>query len=181
MTQQSVCKKKVKGQNGDLERPVRLKNGAITQRDVSVFLQLGKTLKIPVIKFLLHSASYLWFLITLLGESITMELYRDVFASRQQNILHSSFHMVWVVGGSCLSISLTLCRSTSLSHPILSVSVSLRLPLSDSLSFSWLLSHLRSLSLSLTLTLSRSRSLSLTHSLRLSLARALSLPLSLSL
>ncbi|CAL8400119.1 unnamed protein product [Boreogadus saida] len=60
--------------------------------------KLGKTLKIPVIKFLLHSASYLWFLITLLGESITMELYRDVFASRQQNILHSSFHMVWVVG-----------------------------------------------------------------------------------
>ncbi|XP_071317707.1 short transient receptor potential channel 2-like [Trachinotus anak] len=60
--------------------------------------KLGKILKIPVIKFLLHSASYLWFLITLLGESITMELYRDKFASRQQNILHSSFHMVWVVG-----------------------------------------------------------------------------------
>ncbi|XP_015251251.1 PREDICTED: short transient receptor potential channel 2-like [Cyprinodon variegatus] len=58
----------------------------------------GKILKIPVIKFLLHSASYLWFLITLLGESITMEMYRDKFASRQQNILHSSFHMVWVVG-----------------------------------------------------------------------------------
>nr|XP_046267645.1 short transient receptor potential channel 2-like [Scatophagus argus] len=58
----------------------------------------GKMLKIPVIKFLLHSASYLWFLITLLGESITMEIYRDKFASRQQNILHSSFHMVWVVG-----------------------------------------------------------------------------------
>ncbi|XP_035290977.1 transient receptor potential cation channel subfamily C member 2b [Anguilla anguilla] len=60
--------------------------------------KLGKTLKIPVIKFLLHSASYLWFLITLLGESITMEMYRTEFASRQQNILHSSFHMVWVVG-----------------------------------------------------------------------------------
>ncbi|KAM4619979.1 short transient receptor potential channel 2-like [Polymixia lowei] len=60
--------------------------------------KVGKILKIPVIKFLLHSASYLWFLITLLGESITMELYRDKFASRQQNILHSSFHMVWVVG-----------------------------------------------------------------------------------
>lgn len=29
-----------------------------------------------------------------------MELYRDKFASRQQNILHSSFHMVWVVGRS---------------------------------------------------------------------------------
>lgn len=62
-------------------------------------------LKIPVIKFLLHSASYLWFLITLLGESITMELYRDKFASRQQNILHSSFHMVWVVGGFSLVCS----------------------------------------------------------------------------
>ncbi|XP_074529117.1 short transient receptor potential channel 2-like [Halichoeres trimaculatus] len=60
--------------------------------------KVGQILKIPVIKFLLHSASYLWFLITLLGESITMEIYRDKFASRQQNILHSSFHMVWVVG-----------------------------------------------------------------------------------
>ncbi|KAF7656031.1 hypothetical protein LDENG_00047170 [Lucifuga dentata] len=60
--------------------------------------KVGKILKIPVIKFLLHSASYLWFLITLLGESITMEMYQDTFASRQQNILHNSFHMVWVVG-----------------------------------------------------------------------------------
>uniref|UniRef100_M4A7F0 Transient receptor potential cation channel subfamily C member 2b n=1 Tax=Xiphophorus maculatus TaxID=8083 RepID=M4A7F0_XIPMA len=60
-------------------------------------LQAGKMVRIPVIKFLLHSASYLWFLITLLGESIIMEMYRDKFASRQQNILHSSFHMVWVV------------------------------------------------------------------------------------
>uniref|UniRef100_A0A8C6LJR1 Transient receptor potential cation channel subfamily C member 2b n=1 Tax=Nothobranchius furzeri TaxID=105023 RepID=A0A8C6LJR1_NOTFU len=58
----------------------------------------GKLLKIPVIKFILHSASYMWFLITLLGESITMEMYRDTFASREQNILHNSFHMVWVVG-----------------------------------------------------------------------------------
>ncbi|KAJ7996009.1 hypothetical protein DPEC_G00232630 [Dallia pectoralis] len=60
--------------------------------------KVGKILKIPVIKFLVHSATYLWFLITLLGESITMELYRDQFASRQQNVLHSSIHMVWVVG-----------------------------------------------------------------------------------
>lgn len=59
---------------------------------------MGKLLKIPVIKFLLHSASYLWFLITLLGESITMEMYRTTFASRHQDMLHSSFHMVWVVG-----------------------------------------------------------------------------------
>lgn len=66
---------------------------------VARFLQVGKILKIPVIKFLLHSASYLWFLITLLGESITMEMYRDQFASRKQSMLHSSFHMVWVVGG----------------------------------------------------------------------------------
>ncbi|XP_047235539.1 short transient receptor potential channel 2-like [Girardinichthys multiradiatus] len=58
----------------------------------------GKILKIPVIKFLLHSASYLWFLIALLGESITMEIDRDKFAHRQQNILLTSFHMVWVVG-----------------------------------------------------------------------------------
>ncbi|XP_034745351.1 short transient receptor potential channel 2-like [Etheostoma cragini] len=60
--------------------------------------KVGKIIKIPVIKFLLHSASYLWFLITLLGESIAMELYRDKFASREDNILHNSFHMVWVVG-----------------------------------------------------------------------------------
>ncbi|KAL7844377.1 hypothetical protein SRHO_G00229160 [Serrasalmus rhombeus] len=58
--------------------------------------KVGKILKIPVIKFLLHSASYLWFLITLLGESLTMERYRDLFASRQPNILHNSLHMVWV-------------------------------------------------------------------------------------
>uniref|UniRef100_A0A7N6BIZ1 Transient receptor ion channel domain-containing protein n=1 Tax=Anabas testudineus TaxID=64144 RepID=A0A7N6BIZ1_ANATE len=60
--------------------------------------KVGKILKIPVIKFLLHSASYLWFLIVLLGESITMEMYRDNFASREQNILQSSLHMVWVAG-----------------------------------------------------------------------------------
>ncbi|XP_061072290.1 short transient receptor potential channel 2 [Conger conger] len=60
--------------------------------------KIGKTLKIPVIKFLLHSASYMWFLITLLGESISMEVYRQDFASRKQNILHSSLHMVWVAG-----------------------------------------------------------------------------------
>uniref|UniRef100_A0A3P8ZM50 Transient receptor ion channel domain-containing protein n=1 Tax=Esox lucius TaxID=8010 RepID=A0A3P8ZM50_ESOLU len=60
--------------------------------------KVGKLLKIPVIKFLVHSATYMWFLITLLGESITMELYREQFASRQQNVLHSSVHMVWVVG-----------------------------------------------------------------------------------
>lgn len=78
-----------------------------------VFLQAGKMVRIPVIKFLLHSASYLWFLITLLGESITMEMYRDKFASRQQNILHSSFHMVWVVGRSSLS-GLTKTNTSSL-------------------------------------------------------------------
>uniref|UniRef100_A0A671NEJ1 Transient receptor potential cation channel subfamily C member 2b n=1 Tax=Sinocyclocheilus anshuiensis TaxID=1608454 RepID=A0A671NEJ1_9TELE len=59
--------------------------------------KLGKTRRIPVIKFLLHSASYMWFLITLLGESIAMEVYRDSFASHEQTILHNSFHMVWVV------------------------------------------------------------------------------------
>ncbi|KAL6098928.1 uncharacterized protein ACO6RY_17957 [Pungitius sinensis] len=60
--------------------------------------KFGKVIKTPVIKFLLHSASYLWFLITLLGESITMEIHRGKFSSREQNMLHSSFHMVWVVG-----------------------------------------------------------------------------------
>ncbi|XP_029030290.2 short transient receptor potential channel 2-like [Betta splendens] len=60
--------------------------------------KVGKILKIPVIKFILHSASYLWFLIILLGESITMEMYRDAFSSRDQNILQTSLHMVWVAG-----------------------------------------------------------------------------------
>ncbi|KTF92872.1 hypothetical protein cypCar_00015802 [Cyprinus carpio] len=60
--------------------------------------QLGKLLKVPVIKFLLHSASYMWFLITLLTESIFMEIYRSDFASRKQNILHNSLHMIWVAG-----------------------------------------------------------------------------------
>ncbi|KAJ7995274.1 hypothetical protein DPEC_G00242840 [Dallia pectoralis] len=66
--------------------------------------KIGKTLKIPVIKFLLHSASYLWFIITVLTESILMDLYRQDFASRQQNLLYNSIHMIWVVGffwGEC--------------------------------------------------------------------------------
>lgn len=71
-------------------------------------MQVGKILKTPVIKFLLHSAAYLWFLIILLGESITMEIYRDKFSSREQNILQSSFHMVWVVG----RFSLCLCSDS---------------------------------------------------------------------
>ncbi|XP_073719224.1 short transient receptor potential channel 2 [Misgurnus anguillicaudatus] len=60
--------------------------------------KLGKMLKIPVIKFLLHSASYMWFLFTLLAETIFMEIYRDDFASRKQNLLYNSLHMIWVVG-----------------------------------------------------------------------------------
>ncbi|MGH0181747.1 UNVERIFIED_CONTAM: hypothetical protein FKN15_007136 [Acipenser sinensis] len=60
--------------------------------------KIGKILKIPVIKFLLHSASYLWFLIFLLAESIIMESDREHFSSRNQSILQNSFHMVWVVG-----------------------------------------------------------------------------------
>ena len=149
-----MCKKKVKDQNRDLERARPGWRTASPQRNASFlrFFQLGKTLKIPVIKFLLHSASYLWFLITLLGESITMELYRDVFASRQQNILHSSFHMVWVVGGS---LCVSCVPSSALSHPVLSVAGS---GLSVSLFFSRTLS--RSLFFSLTCTLS----LTLTHS-----------------
>ncbi|KAL4608518.1 short transient receptor potential channel 2-like [Arapaima gigas] len=60
--------------------------------------KMGKMLKIPVIKFLLHSATYLWFLIMLLAESIAMEMFRTEFASRHQNLLHNSLHMVWVAG-----------------------------------------------------------------------------------
>ena len=146
-----MCKKKVKDQNRDLERARPGWRTASPQRNASFlrFFQLGKTLKIPVIKFLLHSASYLWFLITLLGESITMELYRDVFASRQQNILHSSFHMVWVVGGS---LCVSCVPSSALSHPVLSVagsglSVCLSLSFSHALSLAHSFSHSRALSL----------------------------------
>ncbi|XP_015196659.1 transient receptor potential cation channel subfamily C member 2b [Lepisosteus oculatus] len=60
--------------------------------------KIGKTLKIPVIKFLLHSASYLWFLIVLLGESIVMEMYRDQSSLREQSLMKNSIHMIWVVG-----------------------------------------------------------------------------------
>ncbi|KAL6471487.1 hypothetical protein MHYP_G00201370 [Metynnis hypsauchen] len=60
--------------------------------------RIGRTLKIPVIKFLLHSASYMWFLIILLAESIFMETHRNDIASRTQHILHNSLHMIWVVG-----------------------------------------------------------------------------------
>ncbi|KAF7697167.1 hypothetical protein HF521_005585 [Silurus meridionalis] len=60
--------------------------------------KMGKILKIPVIKFILHSASYLWFLITLLVESIILEMYRDTSTTRHQTLLHNSIHMVWVVG-----------------------------------------------------------------------------------
>nr|XP_006003125.1 PREDICTED: short transient receptor potential channel 2-like [Latimeria chalumnae] len=60
--------------------------------------KVGKTLKIPVIKFILHSASYLWFLVFLLVESIIMEQNREAFSSRNQTIYENSFHMVWVIG-----------------------------------------------------------------------------------
>ena len=82
------------------EIPQLLNTVSVSHRYVS---QVGKTLRIPVIKFLLHSASYMWFLITLLGESIMMEMSRETFASREQNMLHTSFHMVWVVGGSAFT------------------------------------------------------------------------------
>ncbi|XP_031752130.1 short transient receptor potential channel 2 [Xenopus tropicalis] len=60
--------------------------------------KVGKTLKIPVIKFLLHSASYLWFLIFLLLESLIMEQRHDIYEGRSQAIWQNSLHMVWVAG-----------------------------------------------------------------------------------
>ncbi|XP_058271172.1 transient receptor potential cation channel subfamily C member 2b [Hemibagrus wyckioides] len=60
--------------------------------------KVGKILKIPVIKFMLHSASYMWFLITLLAESLIMERFREESTTRQHAILHHSVHMVWVAG-----------------------------------------------------------------------------------
>lgn len=61
-------------------------------------LQLGRLLKIPVLKFLLHSASYLWFLIFLLGESLVMETQLSTFRGRSQSVWETSLHMVWVAG-----------------------------------------------------------------------------------
>ncbi|CAH2225970.1 short transient receptor potential channel 2-like [Pelobates cultripes] len=60
--------------------------------------KVGKTLKIPVIKFLLHSASYLWFLIFLLVESLIMERRHDIYEGRSQAIWQNSLHMIWVAG-----------------------------------------------------------------------------------
>lgn len=47
---------------------------------------------------MLHSASYMWFLITLLAESLFMERFREESTTRQHAILHHSVHMVWVAG-----------------------------------------------------------------------------------
>uniref|UniRef100_A0A2K6ELR4 Transient receptor ion channel domain-containing protein n=1 Tax=Propithecus coquereli TaxID=379532 RepID=A0A2K6ELR4_PROCO len=60
--------------------------------------RLGRLLKIPVLKFLLHSASYLWFLIFLLGESLVMETQLSTFRGRSQSVWETSLHMVWVTG-----------------------------------------------------------------------------------
>ncbi|XP_045872612.1 putative short transient receptor potential channel 2-like protein isoform X4 [Meles meles] len=60
--------------------------------------RLGRLLKIPVLKFLLHSASYLWFLLFLLGESLAMETQLSTFRGRSQSVWETSLHMVWVTG-----------------------------------------------------------------------------------
>ncbi|XP_008515837.2 protein XNDC1N isoform X2 [Equus przewalskii] len=60
--------------------------------------RLGRLLKIPVLKFLLHSASYLWFLIFLLGESLVMETQLSTFRGRSQSVWETSLHMIWVAG-----------------------------------------------------------------------------------
>ncbi|XP_077155017.1 short transient receptor potential channel 2-like [Ranitomeya variabilis] len=60
--------------------------------------KVGKILKIPVIKFLLHSASYLWFLILLLVESLIMERRHDIYEGRDLTIWQNSLHMIWVAG-----------------------------------------------------------------------------------
>ncbi|XP_041532425.1 short transient receptor potential channel 2 [Microtus oregoni] len=60
--------------------------------------RLGRLLKVPVLKFLLHSASYLWFLIFLLGESLVMETQLSTFKGRSQSVWETSLHMIWVTG-----------------------------------------------------------------------------------
>uniref|UniRef100_A0A2K5NWI7 Transient receptor ion channel domain-containing protein n=1 Tax=Cercocebus atys TaxID=9531 RepID=A0A2K5NWI7_CERAT len=60
--------------------------------------RLGRLLKIPVLKFLLHSASCLWFLIFLLGESLVVETQLSTFRGRSQSVWETSLHMIWVTG-----------------------------------------------------------------------------------
>ncbi|XP_051882453.1 transient receptor potential cation channel subfamily C member 2b [Pristis pectinata] len=60
--------------------------------------KIGQFIRTPVIKFLLHSSSYIWFLVVLLVESILAQQYRDVASSRNHPIYLNSFHMIWVVG-----------------------------------------------------------------------------------
>uniref|UniRef100_A0A452TM41 Transient receptor ion channel domain-containing protein n=1 Tax=Ursus maritimus TaxID=29073 RepID=A0A452TM41_URSMA len=73
--------------------PTSSSNLSPTLRTTLSFLapQLGRLLKIPVLKFLLHSASYLWFLIFLLGESLAMEAQLSTFRGRSQTL-----HPAWV-------------------------------------------------------------------------------------
>uniref|UniRef100_A0A8D0HLP8 Transient receptor ion channel domain-containing protein n=1 Tax=Sphenodon punctatus TaxID=8508 RepID=A0A8D0HLP8_SPHPU len=60
--------------------------------------RVGKMLKVPVIKFLLHAASYLWFLIFLLVESLVVEHKHEIFLGRNQTVWENSLHMIWVAG-----------------------------------------------------------------------------------
>ncbi|KAM8812661.1 LOW QUALITY PROTEIN: short transient receptor potential channel 2-like [Rhynchonycteris naso] len=59
---------------------------------------LGCLLKIPVLQCLLHSASCLWFLTFLLGESLLTEVQLSTFCGRSQSIWETSLHLVWVTG-----------------------------------------------------------------------------------
>nr|XP_032833606.1 short transient receptor potential channel 2 [Petromyzon marinus] len=60
--------------------------------------RLGNLLRTPLLKFLMHSASYLWFLFFLLVESIMMDSSSDIVSTRNQTLMDNSFHMVWVAG-----------------------------------------------------------------------------------
>uniref|UniRef100_A0ABM5FVN6 Short transient receptor potential channel 2-like n=1 Tax=Pogona vitticeps TaxID=103695 RepID=A0ABM5FVN6_9SAUR len=60
--------------------------------------KVGKMLKIPVIKFLLHAASYVWFLVFLLVESLVLEHKHEIFKGRNQSLWETSLHMIWVAG-----------------------------------------------------------------------------------
>ncbi|XP_038674916.1 transient receptor potential cation channel subfamily C member 2b [Scyliorhinus canicula] len=60
--------------------------------------KLGQFVRTPVIKFLLHSSSYIWFLVLLLVESIVAQQFRELTSSRHEPIYLNSIHMIWVVG-----------------------------------------------------------------------------------
>lgn len=76
--------------------------------------KLGRLLKIAMLKFLLHSTSYPWFPVFLLGQSLVMETQLSTFHVHSQSVWETSLHMVWVTG-TCVGPS--ICGSPPWESP----------------------------------------------------------------